>query len=141
MTATADNLKTYLGAGSDFDVDRATYLLGLATTLCESYVSPLPDAADAIVIAVAVRFYTNPQGLLQETAGPYNVQRPRSASLADDEIRALKRLAGRGSGAFSIDPAPDAVAPSDVVDWLDYGDAMPSERYDYSADDEWGTTS
>jgi hypothetical protein len=109
--ATAADLGTFLGA--DVDTARATYLLAQATTLCQSIVSPLPTGADAVVLDVAARAYTNPANVSSQNVGPYSASYGSVGGglwLTRQNKSTLRRLNG-GSSAFSIDPVdPDAVA-------------------------------
>lgn len=118
VTVDADKLRVYLGLDT-IDETRAELMIGQAILLAESIVKPLPDAASAVVLAVAGRAYANPQGIAYETVGPVSVQRPQAGLyMTRDERRTLQRLAGRG-GAFTIDPTP-ADADPDVTwprDW------------------------
>lgn len=110
MTVTADDLRLYLGLDT-IDEARAELMITQATALAESIVTPLPDAASAVVLAAAGRAYANPQGVTSETVGPYSVQRPQAGLfLTRDERRTLQRLAGRG-GAFTVDPTPADADP------------------------------
>lgn len=105
MDVTAEDLGLYLGL-DQIDGTRADFLLQQALTLAASIVSPVPDTAEPVILAAAGRAYANPQGVSQETVGPYSVQRPPAGlyfTRAEQAI--LKRLAGRG-GAFTIDPTP-----------------------------------
>lgn len=123
--ADPSDLELLLGI-ADIDLDRATLLIELATELCQSIVSPLPDGARAVVLAVAARAYTNPGNAQAQAAGPYSVSYSPGASgglyLSVQDRALLKRLAGRG-GAFTVDPTPaDAgtgLSPWDQnVTWL-----------------------
>ena len=110
VNVTSDDLRIYLGLDT-IDDDRATLMITQAVALAESVVTPLPDAASAVVLAVAGRAYANPQGIAYETIGPISVQRPQAGLyMTKDERRTLKRLAGRG-GAFTVDPTPVDVDP------------------------------
>lgn len=101
----AEDLRIYLGLDT-IDSQRAALMVDQATLLAESIATPLPDAASAVVLAVAGRAYANPQGVAYETVGPISVQRPQAGLyMTRDERRTLQRLAGRG-GAFTIDPTP-----------------------------------
>lgn len=117
MVVTAEDLGLYLGL-TDIDGTRADFLLQQALTLAASIVSPVPDTAEPVILAAAGRAYANPQGVSQETVGPYSVQRPQAGlyfTRAEQAI--LKRLAGRG-GAFTIDPTPQTgVDPSVTWPW------------------------
>lgn len=110
----ADELRVYLNM-QEIDRPRADLMIKQAVLLAESIVKPLPDAASAVVLAVAGRAYANPQGVAYETVGPISVQRPQAGLyMTRDERRTLQRLAGRG-GAFTIDPTPADADPS--VTW------------------------
>jgi hypothetical protein len=93
------------------DTARATYLLAQATTLCQSIVNPLPTGADAVVLDVAARAYTNPANVSSQNVGPYAASYGAVAGglwLTRQNKSTLRRLNG-GSSAFSIDPVdPDA---------------------------------
>ena len=113
VDVTPEDLRVYLGLDA-VDEARASLMIEQAVLLSESVVTPLPDAASAVVLAVAGRAYANPQGVAYETVGPISVQRPQAGLyMTKDERRTLKRLAGRG-GAFTIDPTP-ADADPDVT--------------------------
>lgn len=113
VDVTPEDLRVYLGLDA-VDEARASLMIEQAVLLSESVVTPLPDAASAVVLAVAGRAYANPQGIAYETVGPISVQRPQAGLyMTKDERRTLKRLAGRG-GAFTIDPTP-ADADPDVT--------------------------
>ena len=111
MALTAVDLALYLGV-DEINAKRADLLLQQASNLAESVVKPLPEAASAIVLAMAGRAYSNPQGVTSETVGPYTVSRPQAGLyMTKAETAALKRLAGRG-GAFTVDPTPSDASPS-----------------------------
>jgi hypothetical protein len=114
VDVTAEDLDLYLGL-AEIDGARADFLLQQALTLAASIVSPVPDTAEPVILAAAGRAYSNPQGVTQETVGPYSVQRPQAGlyfTRAEQAI--LKRLGGRG-GAFTVDPTPVDVDPD--VTW------------------------
>lgn len=114
MDVTAEDLALYLGL-TEIDGTRAEFLIEQAVTLAASIVSPVPDTAEPVILAAAGRAYANPQGVTQETVGPYSVQRPQAGlyfTRAEQAI--LKRLGGRG-GAFTVDPTPADVDPN--VTW------------------------
>lgn len=107
MALTVTTAELALMLGSEVDEDRAALLLELAGDLCASIVTPLPDEAKVVVLGVAARGYTNPEGLTQETVGPYNVSHRWSGIyLTSQERAALRRMSGSG-GAFSIGTMPD----------------------------------
>ncbi|MFF5261362.1 hypothetical protein ACFY4C_20660 [Actinomadura viridis] len=113
VDVTAEDLALYLGL-PEIDGARAELMIEQAILLAESIVTPLPEAASAVVLAVAGRAYANPQGVAYETVGPVSVQRPQAGLyMTRDERRTLQRLAGRG-GAFTVDPTP-ADADPDVT--------------------------
>jgi hypothetical protein len=107
-----DDFGTYLGvARADLDETRAVLILNLAIDRCSTIVTPLPDAAKAIVFDVAQRAYSNVSGASSEGVGPFSRSLPAiGVSLTSANRRELRQLAGRG-GAFTIDPTPaDALA-------------------------------
>lgn len=107
------DLGLYMGDGS-IDPSRAELLITQAILLCESFVTPLPDAASVIVLSSAARAYANPQGVTSETIGPFNVQRPwAGVYLTKAERAALRRMAGSG-GAFTVDPTPADVSAANA---------------------------
>jgi hypothetical protein len=92
-------------------------------------VSPLPDGSDAIVLSAAARAFVNPTGVTAETVGPYSVQRPwPGVYLTKTERSSLRLLAGKASGAFTIDPTP-AGAMSRYYDPLNSPDIDDAEQF------------
>jgi hypothetical protein len=90
-------------ASGSIDSARATQILLFAQSKCERIVTPLPASAIDIVVGIAARAFSNPEGILTETVGPFTVQRgPANLYLTRQERGDLRRLAGR-SGAFSIE--------------------------------------
>lgn len=112
--ATPDDLATFLGIDS-IDYARAALILQFAQSKCERVVSPIPADAIDIVVAVAARGFSNPEGVLSETVGPYTVQRGAANLYLTRQERAdLRRLAGLGGG-FSIDTLPTGVNAVQLV--------------------------
>lgn len=106
MTVTTAELDMLLDLGGAIDADRATFLLGQATALAESVLTPLPDSASAVVYSVAARAYTNPTGVAAQTVGPESVQYGSAVGglyLSKADVATLRRLNGSG-GAFTVDP-------------------------------------
>jgi len=113
MTVTSEDLELYMGSDA-IDSFRADFLIDQAILLCESVVTPLPDAASVVILSVAARAYSNPQGVTAESIGPYNVQRPWAGIyLTKAERAALRRVAGSG-GAFTVDPTPATAGPNNA---------------------------
>jgi hypothetical protein len=111
VTVSPADLATYLGA--EVDATRAQYLLDRATDLCLSIASPLPAGADAVVLDVAARAFTNPGNVASQGVGPFNASYGPTGGglwLTRQNKATLRRLAG-GSSAYSIDPTP-----ADVLD-------------------------
>jgi len=102
-------MDTLLSLGGNIDTPRATLVLSLAQDMCSAIVTPIPDNARAVVYSVAIRAYTNLEGVSGETTGPTSVQYGPGAlggiSMTKREVAVLKMLAGVG-GAFTIDPTP-----------------------------------
>jgi hypothetical protein len=129
MTVSASDLSTYLGA--TVDGDRAQLLVDLATQLCESIVSPLPDGADSVVLDVACRAYSNPGNVASQGAGPFPITYGAVGGglwLTRQNKATLRRLAGSG-GAFTIDTMP-ATAGTGLPWW---------ETNAWGFGVEWGT--
>lgn len=113
-TPTAGDLSTFLGASTD-DA-RATLLISLAEKLCQSVLTPLPDGADATVLAVAARAFSNPTNAQNVSTGPYMAGYGAVSGglwLTTRDVANLRRLAG-GGGAFSIDPTPADAGPGNL---------------------------
>lgn len=104
---TPDQLATFLDVTFDADdTARADLMLTLARQVCEGVVTPLPDSALPIVLAVAARTYTNPEAQESQTVGATSSSwRAAGVLLLRSERLALKSLAG-GGGAFTVDPTP-----------------------------------
>ena len=129
FTVTPAELQTFLAIDT-IDVPRATQLLQFAADLASSIVTPLPDTAKGIVLAVAGRAYTNVSSAHSVGLGSAQVSFGGTGAstgvgglwLSRSDITTLRRLAG-ASGAFTIDPTPaDAgtgLPPWDLnVTWL-----------------------
>jgi hypothetical protein len=129
MTVTPADFGTYLGAS--VDTDRAQLLIDLASQLCESIVNPLPVGADAVVLDVAMRAYSNPSNVVSQGAGPFPVTYGAVGGglwLTRQNKATLRRLAGSG-GAFTIDTMP-ATAGTGLPWW---------ERNNWGFGSEYGT--
>lgn len=113
-TPAAADLSTYLGA--DVDASRASLLISMAEKLAISVVTPLPAGAEAVVLDVAARGYTNPQNVQFSATGPYSTSYGAVSGglwLTRQNRATLRRLAG-GSNAFSIDSTPADAGPANV---------------------------
>jgi len=124
VAVTPADLGMYLGA--DVDEARATFLIAQATALAESIISPLPAGADAVVLDVAARAFTNPSNVSSQGMGPFNASFGSVAGglwLTRQNKVTLRRLAGSGS-AYSIDPTPARQAA--VVAGLPFWDWDPA---------------
>lgn len=111
--ATSTDLGTFLGNDS-IDAERADLILEMAQDLCESIVSPLPATAKFVVLTVAARTWSNPEGDTTATVGPYAVTRAPAMYLTKSDKATLRRLAG-GSGAFSIDTLPKGTSAVQLI--------------------------
>lgn len=106
MTVSTTDLGTYLG--QTLDETRAQYLIDRATDLCLSICDPLPASADAVVLDVAARAYSNPSNVTQQGAGPFTANYGTVGGglwLTRQNKATLRRLNG-GGVAFTIDVAP-----------------------------------
>lgn len=106
MTVTIDTLQTYLGV-TEVDTDRATLLLSLVTQLVEPLAgTPIPDAADPIILSALTRAYLNPTNAQTQGAGPYSATIPAGGVyLTRGERATLARTLGLGSH-FVIETLP-----------------------------------
>ena len=124
--ATSDDLATFLGDPS-IDATRAEQLLGIAQAFCEDIVTPLPPSAFGIILSAAARTYGNPEGLTQESLGPYVAARPATGVyLTKSEKAALRRAAGiGGAGSTSqLSPTIETDLQTDLPPW-DYDELTP----------------
>lgn len=114
------DLGTYLGIGDVSGVqDRLAYLISLAQSLCESLVTPLPAGAEAVVVDVVARAFTNPGNAQSQAAGPYSVSWGAVAGglwLTRQNKATLRRLTG-GGGAFTFDTMPTTAGQA--LPWWD----------------------
>ena len=125
-TPTSVDLSTYLG--NDVVTDRAAMLINLAEGLCLAIVSPLPAGAEAVVLDIAGRAYTNPQNLSEQATGPYIAAYGAGSGglwLTSRNEATLRRLAGTGT-AFTIDPTPADAGPANA--WAQVPE-VPGELY------------
>ena len=111
--------------------ERATLILSLAQTLCETVVNPLPTGADIVILDVAQRAYANPTsvrnaalGVYSQDQGPFSDGDPGSTGgglwLSENNRQALRVLSGAtGSSAFSVDMTPAGAAQ--CLPWWDTG--------------------
>jgi hypothetical protein len=107
-----EDLRTFLGLPS-IDSDRATILIDAAQQLCETIVSPLPDAAAVVVLVMAARAYPNPMQLAESSIGTAHMTFPAAPGggpisglyLARSDKANLRRLAG-SSSAFAVSMMP-----------------------------------
>ena len=101
------DLATFLGR--DVDYDRANLMLSLASELCSTVVTPVPDTARSVILDVAARAYANISAATQMGLGSGQISFGSGPSgglwLTRANIAALRRAAGKG-GAFSVDPTP-----------------------------------
>ena len=126
ITTTAD-LDTFLGLSGAIDTGRAQLLLDTVEADAGSIITPLPASAKGVILTAAARAYSNPAGTQAETVGSVSTTYGLGGGLYLNraERRTLRRLAGLGAGAFTIDPTPaDAMA--------DYYDALTPPTLDDS---------
>lgn len=108
---TPDELGVYIG-NPVIDAERAALLIGLSESRARMIVDPLPAGAEAIVLSVAARVYTNPLQVTSQVAGPFTVaQAFPGVYLTREDKKDLRRAAGFGGGAFSVDPTIDNHRP------------------------------
>jgi hypothetical protein len=109
----AVDLSTYLG-DTDIDEERADMLLALAEGLCLGIVNPLPAGAEAVVLDIVARAYTNPTNLTEQATGPYSAAYGAGGGglwLTSRNEALLRGLGGTGQ-AFTIDPTPATAGPA-----------------------------
>jgi hypothetical protein len=134
VTVTPNDLGTYLGTTLAYDDERALLMISLAVGLCESIVNPLPPAADAVILDVAARAYSNPGNVTAQGAAPFSVNYGAVSGglwLTRQNKATLRRLNGSG-GAFTIDTAP---AIAQALPWWetnawDFGEGMTGSDWD-----------
>jgi hypothetical protein len=118
VTVTPDDLALFLG--KPVDDRRALKFIQLATDLAATVVSPLPDAAESVVLSMAARGYANPQGNTAETVGQWSGSGFGGIFLMSGERQTLRALAG-AAGAFSVDTAPCGLGVHSPVCSLVFG--------------------
>lgn len=110
VNVTTDDLALYLNDGN-INVARAQKMIDRAMTLCESIVSPLPDAAAVVVERVAGRGYVTTTTVrnAQLAAAGSPMGGPGAAGgvwLSRTDKADLRRLGGGSGGSFTIDLLP-----------------------------------
>ena len=135
LVVDVDDFCLYMEADPDtFDETRGELILRKAQSLCESFVSPLPTGADAVVLDVATRAWVNPTNAQteQEGTGPFSGSKSFGAGsgglwLTRQNKSTLRRLVG-GGGAFSIDMVPTTAGSG--LPWWDTGNPFGYEGFD-----------
>lgn len=126
VIATTADLGTFLGLGGALDTARAQLLLDLVEADAGSITTPVPAGAKGVILTAAARAYANPAGASSEAVGSVSTTYGAGGGmyLSRAELRTLRRLAGIGGGAFTIDPTPadaavgyvDPLTPATVDD-------------------------
>lgn len=131
MTVTPDDLATYLlDATISTDADksaRAQYIIDQATNLCLAVVNPLPTGADAVVLDVTTRAWSNPANAEAQSMPVGSVTYGTVSGglwLTRQNRQTLRNLAG-GGGAFTIDVTPDGAVEN--LPWWDVDSAVPGD--------------
>jgi hypothetical protein len=120
--AQVSDLQTFTGL-TNLDTDRAQQLLNLIEADAASIVSPLTASMMGVILTAAARALPNPAGIAsQSVAGASTTWGAGQLYLSRAERRTLRRIAGLGGGAFSINTAPAA--------GKDYRDALRSPTID-----------
>lgn len=123
LVVTAEELDLLLGLEGRINVPRAELCIDLIIDDAMSIVNPLPDNAKGLVLTAAARVYGNPQQLTAESVGPFSVSHQPGAYLTRRERARLRRLAGKSTGAYTVDPTPADASPAGswppVYDWDD----------------------
>lgn len=119
--ATPSELGTFLSETINDGDTRGLLLLALAQARCELWVSPLPAAAQGIVLAVAGRAWSNIASASQIGLGSAYATLAHTGAggvgglyVSKTEKSDLRRMAGR-SGAFSIDWIPQGRSETQAV--------------------------
>jgi hypothetical protein len=90
------------------DDDRAQQMLDIVEAFASAIVSPLPDAAKGVILTAAARAYPNPSGTSSEAVNGASASWGGGAYLSRSERSMLRRMAGKGGGAFTVNVAPHA---------------------------------
>lgn len=105
--ATVADLATFTNV--TLDETRAQQMLDLVEDLASGIVSPLPATAKVIILTAAARALPNPAGTTAQSSGGSSASwAPGGVYLTKAERGNLRRLAGIGGGAFSVNTAPHA---------------------------------
>jgi hypothetical protein len=105
--ASVGDLQTFTGL--TVDANRAQLLLDIIEADAASIVSPLPAGAKGVILTAAARALPNPSGASSQSMGGSSASwAPGGLYLTRSERNTLRRLAGGGSGAFSVNVAPKA---------------------------------
>jgi hypothetical protein len=101
---------------AEVNMGRAETIARLAMLRVRMVVSPVPEGARPILVDMVYRAYTNPQGAVYETAGPFSRSfREAGVYLKPNERADLEALAasaaGHGAAAFTIRPGAPGWCP------------------------------
>jgi hypothetical protein len=119
--AQPSDLATFMNV--TLDDTRAQQLLDLIYADAASIVSPVPSSALGVILTAAARALPNPSGAASQSMGGSSASwGAGQLYLTRAERRTLRRLAGLGGGAFSVNTAPQAAR--------DYRDALRGPTVD-----------
>lgn len=91
------------------DEDQAQLILDMVEADAASIISPLPATAKGVIITAAARACPNPSGATSMSSGGASASwSPGGIYLTRSERNTLRRLAGKGGGAFSVNAALNA---------------------------------
>jgi len=107
MVAQVSDLQTFMNV--TLDEPRAQQLLDCVEADAATIVNPIPATAMGVILTAAARAMPNPSGVAsQSVAGTTTTWGQGQLYLTRAERRALRRLAGIGAGAFTVNPAVKA---------------------------------
>lgn len=107
VITTVSDLSTFLNV--TLDDTRAQLALDIVEADASSIVNPLPPSAKGVILTAAARGYANPAGASSQSAGGSSSSwSPSGLYLSRAERLTLRRLAGIGGGAFSVNTAVKA---------------------------------
>jgi hypothetical protein len=148
--ASVDDLATLmkLAPFTGIDLDQATLVIqivsawarGVSGQAWPDAPTGVPPDVRAVVLTASRRELNNPDKVITETMGPFNVtySTPPDGFFTPAELAILRRFAGRPAGLFTISMSRGDVPTAFTDGYLSFGDGGEPLPYYAFGDPGWG---